>query len=137
MRVVALFLVLLMIVLPLGGFSREVPRDPDHMRIYELALRHFLSVRPFPPEATVRVGIGGEPAPSELIERFNGSRPKVQAWEKGTHQQFYCAMQLGLDTPAECYLSVSGYADELLHLYHFGKQSGEWQFLSDEVAHTG
>jgi hypothetical protein len=114
----------------------KVPRDPGHIRIYELALRHFLAVRGAPPDATVYVAISSVPAPAELIERFRGSRPRVRAYEKNTstRHRYYCGMMLGLDTGRECYLVVWGYVRPVLHHYHFKKRGTDWQLLSDEVA---
>jgi len=117
--------------------SEKVPRDLEHMRIYEVALRHFLAVRHAPPSASVTVSIGGAPAPAELIERFRDSRPRVRASEKNvsTRHRYYCAMMLGADYGHECYLVVWGYAHDVLHHYHFKKRGGDWQLLSDEVAY--
>jgi hypothetical protein len=115
--------------------SEKVPRDPQHMRIYEIALQHFLAVRHAPPSATVCVSIGGAPAPAELVEHFRGNQPRVRACEKGGSTRYYCAMMLGADYRHECYLVVWGYAHDVLHHYRFKKRSGDWQLLSDEVAY--
>jgi hypothetical protein len=117
--------------------SEKAPRDPDHIRRYELALRHFLTVRHAPSDAIIYVAIGGAPAPPELIDRFRGARPAVHAWEKDTSilHRYYCAMVLGADYGDECYLVVWGYQQDVLHLYHFKKQRGEWQLLSDKVGY--
>ena len=127
---------LLTIALPCRA-SQKVPRDPDHLRRYEIALRHFLAVRHAPQNVTIYVAIGGAPAPPELIDRFRGSRPAVRAWEKDPSilHRYYCAMALGADYGDECYLVVWGYRRDVLHHYHFKKRRGEWQLLSDEVAY--
>jgi hypothetical protein len=130
-------LALALLVALTASASEKVPRDPEHMCIYEIALRHFLAVRHAPPNATVLVSIGGAPAPAELIERFRGSQPRVRAAEKDVSipSRYYCAMMLGADYGHECYLVVWGYAHDVLHHYHFKKRGGEWQLLSDEVAY--
>ena len=132
----ALFAVVVLVAVSARA-AEKVLRDPDHIRIYELALRHFLAVRGAPPEATVYVATGSAPAPAEVIERFRGSRPRVRAWEKDTSipHRYYCGMMLGLDTGRECYLVVWGYVRPVLHHYHFKKHGSDWQLLSDEVAH--
>jgi hypothetical protein len=136
MRRVLLAIALLMIALP-SRASDKVPRDEDHIRRYEIALRHFLAVRHAPANATIRVGIGGAPAPLELIERFRGSRSSVRAWEKNIsiRHRYYCAMMLGADYHDECYLVVWGTPDNVLHHYHFKKRLGDWQLLSDGVGY--
>jgi hypothetical protein len=128
--------VIVLVAVPARG-TEKVPRDPDHIRIYELALRHFLAVRGAPPDATVYVAIGSAPAPAAVIERFRGSRPRVRAYERDTsiRHRYYCGMMLGLDTGRECYLVIWGYARDVLHHYHFKKRGADWQLLSDEVAH--
>ena len=113
--------------------SDPVPRDPDHIRRYEIAVRHHIKVRRLPSRAVVYVGINGAPAPPELIARFPDSRPRVRAWVPGRHK-YVCAMMLGADYGDECYLVVWGYRDHVLHHYHFKRSDGDWQLLSDKVA---
>jgi hypothetical protein len=107
------------------------------MRICELALRHFLTVLRPPDDATIWVGVEGQPAPAELIERFRDNKPMVHAWEGSLSKphKWYCSMYMGRRGPTECILVVHGPPDHVLHHYHFSKQRGDWRLLKDEVAH--
>jgi hypothetical protein len=138
MRCAIILLLMLAAGLPLPGSPPiRAPRDPDHIRIYELALRHFLTVLRPPDDATVWVAIGSRPAPPELIERFRGSKPVIHAWEDDVSipHECYCGMYVGSDAPDKCLLVVSGPPDNVLHHYHFEKQQRDWQLLKDEIAY--
>ena len=136
-RALFLFAVLIAAV-PSWGTNRNVPSAADLIRIYEVAVRHFIETRPVPKSATLWLSVNARPAPKDLLSRFAGQGPHVRAsdWHSGVHHDYSCGILDGTIISTEAYISVHGTPDHGAHFYHLRKQRGDWVLLEDAAGYV-
>jgi hypothetical protein len=138
MRRSTLSFAMLIIVLSCGASEEKSSLDADHLRIYELAVRHFIEARPVPQSATLWVAADGRPAPKELIAQFSGQLPRVRAnpGDPAVHHKYWCNIQDGTTIQNVSHITVSGTPDHGAHFYRFKKQRGDWVLLDDAAGYV-
>ena len=133
-----LFFTLLLAAMLSRAAEQHAPPDADRIRIYEVAVRHFIEARPVPHTATLWVAVNARPAPQELLDRFAGEAPTVRAspCDPKVRHEYVCGILDGTIVSHEAYISVHGTPDHGAHFYHFKKQGRDWLLLEDAAGYV-